>query len=133
VEEKDIYDLHLRYILSNIIEMIKDIKDILKNVVQEQNSVEDKLSEIERLLNKVSDRLEEMQDYRDLETRYRELMEKSYDQLQQRSDTNQKMFVRLLLTGFIVGLVLALFPFIALAIVDPNVLVELIKLVISTP
>lgn len=130
-EERFDRDYQIRFILSNIIEMIKDIKDVLGTVVQNRDNIREKLDDIEDILNRLSVQIESLKDKSEVGEKYRDLLQGAYDNALQNRKDQQQLFIKLLLTGFIVGLILPLFPFIALAIVDPSILVELLKLVVS--
>lgn len=130
-EEQFDRDYQIRFILSNIIEMIKDIKDVLRTVVQDRDNIRKTLDDIEDILNRLSVQIESLKDKSDVGEKYRDLLQSAYDNALQNRKDQQQLFIKLLLTGFIVGLILPLFPFIALAIVDPSILVELLKLVVA--
>jgi len=130
-EEQFDRDYQIRFILSNIIEMIKDIKDVLRTVVQDRDNIREKLDDIEDILNRLSVQIESLKDKSEVGEKYRDLLQSAYDNALQNRKDQQQLFIKLLLTGFIVGLILPLFPFIALAIVDPSILVELLKLVVG--
>lgn len=130
-EEQFDRDYQIRFILSNIIEMIKDIKDVLRTVVQDRDSIREKLDDIEDILNRLSVQIVSLEDKSEVSEKYKDLLQSAYDNALQNRKDQQQLFIKLLLTGFIVGLILPLFPFIALAIVDPSILVELLKLVVA--
>lgn len=130
-EEQFDRDYQIRFILSNIIEMIKDIKDVLRTVVQDRDSIREKLDDIEDILNRLSVQIVSLENKSEVSEKYKDLLQSAYDNALQNRKDQQQLFIKLLLTGFIVGLILPLFPFIALAIVDPSILVELLKLVVA--
>jgi len=128
--EKDL-NFDLKWVLSRIIDVVYDVKDILKDFSSDRLYIQRKLEKIEDELEDISNKIENLNSSLIEINKNQNYLDKYITDIRSLRQENYKKILRAFITGFIVGIVAVATPFALLSIFDSNALIEIIKLALA--